>query len=246
MPPPRRKTILIVEDEPTSLEAMAGYFELESYRVVRARDNDEMQAALKRHQVDLIVLDLRLPGKDGITILREFRSHSDLPVIVVTARSEDVDRIVALEVGADDCLTKPFNLRELLVRTRNLLRRSIGLRIDESATAGPRLTFEGWTLDSDARSLTDPKGAEVRLTQAEFDLLRMLARRAGKVLSRDQLLAGLSARVWKPADRTIDVLVRRLRTKIEPDQRNPRLIVTVHGLGYVFRARTETAAMALP
>ena len=244
MPTQRRRTILIVEDEPTSLEAMAGYFEVESYRVVRALDSDEMQRALDRHVVDLIVLDLRLPGKDGLTILRELRSQSDMPVIVVSARSEAIDRIVALEVGADDYLTKPVNLRELLVRTRNLLRRCSGWQVTDTGRTGPRLTFEGWLLDSTARQLTDPGGREVRLTQAEFDLLQTLARRAGTVLSRDQLLAGLGARVWKPADRTIDVLIRRLRSKIEPDPRCPRMIVTVHGIGYAFRAPTETDAIA--
>ncbi len=247
MPTQRRRTILIVEDEPTSLEAMAGYFELESYRVVRATDSDEVQRTLDRHVVDLIVLDLRLPGKDGLTILRELRSDSDLPVIVVSARSEAIDRIVALEIGADDYLTKPVNLRELLVRARNLLRRSDRGQGGDSAASGSRLAFEGWVLDSAARTLTDPHDREVHLTRAEFDLLRSLARRAGNVLSRDQLLAGLGSRVWKPADRTIDVLIRRLRGKIEADRHNPQMIVTVHGIGYVFRARTESAvAMAVP
>jgi len=244
MPPPRRKTILIVEDEPTTLEVMAGYFEMESYRVARATDSDEMQRVLEREVVDLIVLDLRLPGKDGLSVLRSFRSHSDLPVIVVSARFEDVDRIVALEVGADDYLAKPVNLRELLVRTRNLLRRCSGWGWGGGGPTGARLVFEGWRLDSAARLLTDPNGQEVHLTQAEFDLLQVLARRAGSVLSRDQLLAGLGTRVWKPADRTIDVLVRRLRSKIEADPSDPRMIVTVHGIGYVFRARTESDAGA--
>lgn len=237
-----RKTILIVEDEPTSLQAMASYFEVENYRVISAIDSQDMQQALDRHLVDLIVLDLRLPGKDGLTVLRELRSHSDIPVIVVSSRTEAIDHIVALEIGADDYLDKPVNLRELLVRTHNILRRS-SIRTQPSlGDVKARLTFGDWILDADARSLTDIEGKDVHLTRAEFDLLYLLARRTETVLSRDQLLEGLSSRVWNPDDRTIDVLVRRLRNKIELSPRSPRIILTVRGIGYVLRNQPKREA----
>lgn len=229
------KTILIIEDDPTSLEAMAGYFEVEGYRVIRAADSEEMDRALARHRIDLMVLDLRLPGKDGLTLLRELRSHSELPVIVVSARTEDIDHIVALEIGADDYLDKPVNLRELLVRARNILKRCGDRRQAGTKRARPsRVNFAGWTLDTGARRLTAADGTDVRLTRGEFELLACFTERAGQVLERDQLLDRLSSREWNPYDRSVDVLVGRLRAKIEDNPKDPRLIVTVHGVGYVF------------
>jgi DNA-binding response OmpR family regulator len=233
------KTILIVEDDPTSLETMGGYFEVEGYRVVRASDSTEMERALARHRVDLIVLDLRLPGKDGLTLLRELRSASDLPVIVVSARTDDIDHIVALEIGADDYLDKPVNLRELLVRTSNILRRYGAQSRPGAKPAQPtRVEFAGWTLDNSGRRLFAADGTDVHLTRGEFELLSYFTERAGQVLERDQLLDRLSSREWNPYDRSVDVLVGRLRAKIEEDPKDPRLIVTVHGIGYVFLGTT--------
>lgn len=237
------KTILIVEDDPTSLEAMGAYFEVEGYRVVRAGDSEELDRALERHQVDLMVLDLRLPGKDGLTLLRELRSHSDLPVIVVSARTDEIDHIVALEIGADDYLDKPVNLRELLVRARNILRRCGAQPRPGEAPARPaRVEFAGWTLDTGARRLIAADGTDVHLTRGEFELLSHLTERAGQVLERDQLLDRLSSREWNPYDRSVDVLIGRLRAKIEEDSKDPRLIVTVHGVGYVFLGATSAGA----
>lgn len=234
------KTILIVEDDPTSLEAMAGYFEVEGYRVVRACDSEELDRALSRHQVDLIVLDLRLPGKDGLTLLRELRGHSELPVIVVSARTDEIDHIVALEIGADDYLDKPVNLRELLVRTRNILRRCTAQPRPGAPTDGPvRVRFAGWVLDTGARRLWAADGTDVHLTRGEFEILSCLTERAGRVLERDQLLDRLSSREWNPYDRSVDVLIGRLRAKIEENPKDPRLIVTVHGVGYVFLGATS-------
>ena len=242
-----RRTILIVEDEATSLEAMAAYFEIENYRVLRAGDGDDMARALARHAVDIVVLDLRLPGKDGLTLLRELRSHSDVPVIVVSARSDEIDHIVALEIGADDYLDKPVNLRELLVRAHNILRRCAGQRGPEPEGGAARMVFDGWVLDAAARSLTNRAGTDVHLTRAEFDLLHHLVRRAGTVLSREQLIEGLGARSWSLNDRTIDVLIRRLRSKIEVIPGRPRLIQTVRGIGYVFRpGLSQDASPASP
>ena len=228
------KTILIVEDDPTSLEAMAGYFEVEGYRVIRAGDSDEMDRALVRHDVELMVLDLRLPGKDGLTLLRELRSRSEMPVIVVSARTDDIDHIVALEIGADDYLDKPVNLRELLVRARNVLRRCDQRERAAATTHPTRLGFDGWVLDTGARRLFASDGTDVHLTRGEFELLSYFLRRSGQVLERDQLLDCLSSREWTPYDRSVDVLVGRLRGKIEANPKDPRLIVTVHGVGYVF------------
>jgi len=236
---PTPKSVLIVEDDPTSLEATAGYFEVEGYRVIRAADSDEMERELSRRSVDLIILDLRLPGKDGLTLLRDLRSHSDIPVIVVSARTDDIDHIVALEVGADDYLDKPVNLRELLVRARNILRRC-AVRPREAVQDEPReIRFSGWTLDTRRRRLADASGADVHLTRGEFELLAYLVQRAGRVLERDQLLDCLSSREWKPYDRSVDVLIGRLRAKIEADPKDPQLIATVHGVGYMFLAEPE-------
>ena len=239
------KTILIVEDDPTSLEAMAGYFEVEGYRVIRATDSEELDRALTRHQVDLIVLDLRLPGKDGLTLLRELRSESDVPVIVVSARTDQIDHIVALEIGADDYLDKPVNLRELLVRTRNILRRCATQPRPGAAQPRPtQIEFAGWTLDINARRLLAADGTAVHLTRGEFELLSHLTERAGQVLARDQLLDRLSSREWNPYDRSVDVLIGRLRAKIEENPKDPRLIVTVHGVGYVFLGATQAEVPA--
>lgn len=229
----RPNQILIVEDDPTSLEAMSGYFEVEGYRVVRAQDAGEMEQELKRHVIDLVVLDIRLPGKDGLTLLRELRAHSDVPVIVVSARTDDVDHIVALEIGADDYLDKPVNLRELLVRTKNILRR-VAAPVSPSLGEDAVLTFNGWTLDPGARTLTGTGGENVRLTRGEFEILNFMAQRPKRVLQRDQLLDCLAGREWQPYDRSVDVLIGRLRNKIERDPKNPSIIVTVHGVGYVF------------
>lgn len=231
------KQILVVEDDPTSLEAVSGYYEVEGYRVVRARDADEMERELRRHVIDLVVLDIRLPGKDGLTLLRELRTHSDVPVIVTSARTEDVDHIVALEIGADDYLDKPINLRELLVRTKNILRR-VAMPATPPQQTDEVQEFSGWVIDRAARTLTKTSGEDVHLTRGEFDLLSFMAQRPGRVLQRHQLLDCLAGREWQPFDRTIDVLIGRLRNKIEPDPKSPTIIVTVHGVGYVFMEKS--------
>ena len=227
------KQILIVEDDPTSLEAMANYYEVEGYRVIRAQDSDEMERELARHVIDLVVLDIRLPGKDGLTLLRELRAKSDVPVIIASARAEDVDRIVALEIGADDYLHKPVNLRELLVRTKNILHR-VAMPAMPDTDQNDVQSFNGMTLDRGARTLTAANGDDIHLTRGEFELLSFLAQRPKRVLQRDQLLDCLSGRDWQPFDRTVDVIIGRLRGKIETDPKSPAILVTVHGIGYVF------------
>lgn len=224
--------ILVVEDELTSRLTLAGYFEKEGYRISTAENGQQMRAAFEKGDVDLIMLDIRLPDEDGLTLLRDVRRASDIGVIMVTSKSDDVDRIVALEMGADDYVIKPFNPRELLARTKNLLR-----RLNAAKPAKPesrQLQFEGWTLDLDQRSLTNLDEQDVRLTRGEFELLAALVSNKGRVLTRDSLLDHLNHRDWDPTDRTVDVLVGRVRKKIEPDPKDPVFIITVHGIGYLF------------
>lgn len=236
------KRVLIVEDDPTSLELMASYFEVEGFRVFRASNGDEMDIALRKANVDLLCLDIRLPGRDGLSLLRELRRSSDLPVIVISSKTEHVDRIVALEIGADDYLDKPYNPRELLARANNILR-----RVRRSSQAVPESSedthsFDGWTLTPAARRLSAPNGNDVHLTRGEFELLLALLRHRGRVMQRDALLDALSGRERDPFDRTVDVLVGRLRKKIERDPKDPELIITVHGVGYVFLEGSNSRA----
>ncbi len=236
------KRVLIVEDDPTSLELMASYFEVEGFRVTRASDGNEMDIALRKVDVDLLCLDLRLPGRDGLSLLRELRRTSDLPVIVISSKTEDIDRIVALEIGADDYLDKPYNPRELLARANNILRRVGRSEQKEPVVATAAYQFRGWTLDPASRRLTSPDGTDVHLTRGEFELLLALVRHRGRVMQRDTLLDALSGRGRDPFDRTVDVLVGRLRKKIERDPKDPELIITVHGIGYVFLEPRNTPA----
>lgn len=224
--------ILVVEDDATSRVTLSGYFEKEGYRVTEAVDGEQMRAAFSKGDVDLIMLDIRLPGEDGLTLLRELRQHSTVGVIMVTGKSDDIDRIVALEMGADDYVTKPFNPRELLVRAKNLLVRIAAARTVKEDERVKK--FSGWSLNMNTRSLESPAGEDVRLTRGEFELLSALACNPNRVMSRDNLLDYTSNRDWAPNDRTVDVLIGRIRRKIEADPQAPSMIITVHGVGYVF------------
>jgi len=230
-----KQSILVVDDDMTSRVTLSGYFENEGYSVYEAEDGTKMWDVLNATSIDLIMLDIRLPGDDGLTLLREIRKKSDIGIIMVTGKSDDIDRIVALEMGADDYVTKPFNARELLARSKNLIRRvsNCATQTDDSNVKH----FSGWTLYQDQRRLVSPNGEDVRLTRGEFELLNAFASKAGRVLTRDNLLDFISHREWDPTDRTIDVLIGRIRRKIEPDPQNPIIILTVHGVGYVFSPR---------
>ncbi|WP_108818325.1 response regulator [Pseudovibrio sp. Alg231-02] len=225
--------ILVVDDDLTSRVALSGYFETEGYRVSEAEDGAQMRSVFAGGDVDLIMLDIRLPDDDGLTLLKDVRKKSDVGIIMVTGRTDDVDRIVALEMEADDYVIKPFNPRELLARSKNLLRRvragRVPVAVDERV-----LSFSGWVLDLDKRGLQSPEGEDVRLTRGEFELLSALVENKGRVLTRDNLLDHLNHREWDPSDRTVDVLIGRLRRKIETNPKDPTLIMTVHGVGYVF------------
>lgn len=227
--------VLIVEDDEVSRAKLSGYLEAAGYRVSEAADGRGMWTVMADDRVDLLLLDINLPGEDGLDLTRQVRSQSDVGIILVTGRTDDVDRIVGLEIGADDYLTKPFNPRELLARGKNLLRRTAGAPREGS----PVKRFDDWRFDTRTRRLTSPEGEKIPLTRAEFELLSAFVERAGMVLSRDRLLNCVTHRAWEPHDRTIDVLVRRLRQKIEDDPKSPELIVTAHGEGYVFAAEVD-------
>ncbi|MGQ9371935.1 response regulator [Azospirillum sp. ST 5-10] len=223
-------TIAIVDDDAVTRDTLGAYFGQEGFTVLPARDADGLSAILARHGVDLVLLDIRLPGKDGLTITRELRATSDVGIILITGRTDRVDRIIGLELGADDYITKPFEPREILARSRSLLRRMAQAAPLPAANVH---RFDGWELRLDTRRLTAPDGTEVRLTTAEFDLLAAFVVNAGRVLSRDALL-DLTRHRADPFDRSVDRLVLRLRRILEPDPAKPRHIVTVHGSGYVF------------
>ncbi|ACL56373.1 response regulator [Methylobacterium nodulans] len=232
--------ILLVEDDREISQLVARYLRGNELRVSVAGDSREMDRLLADSRVDLIVLDLMLPGEDGLSICRRLRAQSTMPILMLTAKSEEIDRIVGLELGADDYLAKPFNPRELLARIRAVLRRgSGGSARDEDGVR--RLGFAGFVLDAGLRQLLNPDGAQVALTAAEFDLLHAMCLRPGRVLSRDQLLDLTQGRAPGPFERSIDVLVSRIRQKIERDSRNPEMIKTIRSGGYVFTPEVSRA-----
>ena len=229
----REAHILVVDDD-SQVRTLLGQFLRENgYRVTGARDGREMGETLAGAVIDLIILDLMLPGTSGIDLCRELRKASSVPVIMLTAKGEDTDRIVGLEVGADDYLPKPFNPRELLARIRAVLRRAAaGPR--EAAAGGRMITFAGWTLDTLRREVTSPAGVVVDLSGGEYDVLIALVEHPNRILSREQLLELARNRASNPFDRSIDVQISRIRRKFESDGSAPPLIKTVRGAGYIF------------
>ena len=228
--------ILIVDDHREIRDALVKYLEKNGLRTTTAADAVAMDAAMKVGQFDLVVLDVMMPGEDGLSVCRRLRASHDIPILMLTALGDDTDRIVGLEVGADDYLPKPFNPRELLARIKAILRRSERAEISGGSLAGRCLAFDRFVLDTDRRSLTDEDGAEVALTTAEFRLLTVFLERPRFVLSRDQLLDLTSGRTAQVFDRTIDNQISRLRRKIEADPAKPALITTVRGGGYSLAA----------
>jgi two-component system OmpR family response regulator len=226
--------ILVVDDAPDIRKLVSLTLGDNGFEVETANDGEEMSKALKGRAFDLVVLDLVLPGEDGLSLCRKLRAESRIPIVMLTGRGDDTDRIVGLEMGADDYLVKPFNPRELLARVRAVLRRTNEQASVEQDGGDGVLGFEGWMLDQVRRKLQSPEGEDVELTAAEFDLLAVFAKRAKRVLSRDQLLDLTKGRNASPFDRTVDVQLSRLRRKLEKDPRNPSLIKTVRGVGYIF------------
>ncbi|PSC05387.1 DNA-binding response regulator [Alsobacter soli] len=236
----RQTHILAVDDDPGVLLMLSRYFTDEGYRVSTAESGDELRDRMRREEPDIVLMDLMLPGEDGLQLARDIRAHSDVGIIMITGRSDVVDRIVGLEIGADDYIAKPFNLRELHARIKTVLRR---LRPNHDAPepkqAENLICFEGWRLSAERRELRDPAGREVPLTTGEFDLLLALAQRPGRVIDRDTLMDLTRGRGREAFDRTIDAQVARLRKKIETAPHKPTLIKSVRGVGYVFTGQVS-------
>jgi len=231
--------ILVVDDQQEICDLVREYLTDEGFRVSTANNGAGMREVMARGPVDLVILDLVLPGEDGLQLARELRGQSEIGIVMLTGRGETVDRIIGLEMGADDYLSKPFHMRELLARVRSVLRRASARAGETGARQRVRARFAEWTLDLASRELLSPAGSDVRLTTGEFELLSAFVNRANQVLSREQLLDLSRHREAGPFDRTIDVQVGRLRRKLEDDPKNPALIKTVRGGGYMFTPPVE-------
>jgi DNA-binding response OmpR family regulator len=231
-------TILIVDDEPEVRALLRTGLEAEGYLVVEAGNGTEAEHELATRAISLLTLDLKLGGEDGLKLARDLRAKRNTPIVMITGKSDAIDRVVGLELGADDYIAKPFLMREVVARVRAVLRRyqafDQGAVSEPVAPEGARYAFEGWTLDTTRREVRIPDGSACDLTTAEFNLLLILIQRPGRVLSRDELMDLLKGHDWTPMDRSIDGLVARLRRKIEPESERPQLVKTVRGVGYVF------------
>ncbi len=237
---PASGSILVVDDDPEVRDMIVEYLSTHGFEVAQADSGEQMRAALARRVPDVVLLDLNLPGEDGLTLARYLREHHDVGIIMVTAAGEVVDRIVGLEVGADDYVAKPFDPRELRARLRSVLRRvqarsaQAGTGAAAAASASKRLPLGRCLLDLDTHQLFTGAGEEIPITSMEFDLLRAFAEHPNQVLSRDRLLTLTRNREWEPFDRSIDIRIARLRKKIEEDPDKPQVIRTVRGAGYMF------------
>lgn len=232
-------TVLVVDDDPGVREMLGDYLGDNGYRVLQAENGPTARAILEDQAPHVVILDVGLPGEDGLSLARFIRETYDIGILMVSGAGETVDRIVGLEVGADDYVGKPFDLRELRARLKSVLRRyqrdtSAPPAADEPATAGRRVRFGAALLDLDSHQLFDRHGGEIAITGAEFDLLRIFAERPNRPLSRDQLMTLTRNRDWDPFDRSIDIRIARLRKKVEADPDNPKSIKTMRGVGYMF------------
>jgi two-component system, OmpR family, response regulator len=235
-------SILVVDDDNDIRMLLASFLEAHGFVVAKARDGTEMRACLEKGSFDLCILDLMLPGQDGLELCRQLRQRSYMPVIMLTARTEEMDRIVGLEIGADDYVTKPFNPRELLARVRAVLRRTSDIMPAAGGAPSVRAyRFEGWTLSLERRELTNPTGVMVDLSTGEFDLLQAFLEAPNRVLTREHLLDAARSQPDAVFDRAIDVQVSRLRKKIEPRESSSPLIRTVRGTGYMFVPKVTRA-----
>ncbi len=233
--------ILIVEDEAVTRNTLKGIFEGEGYIVLEAQDGTEMHQILNDNAVNLVVMDINLPGKNGLLLARELREYANLPLIFLTGRDNEVDKILGLEIGADDYLTKPFNPRELTIRARNLLHRAM-LQHEKENTSHERdsYRFNGWTLDLNSHNLITPEGEEFKLPRSEFRAMVHFCENPGKLQTREELLKRMTGRELKPQDRTVDVTIRRIRKHFEDHPNTPEIIATVHGEGYRFCGELES------
>lgn len=234
--------ILVVDDDPKIRLLLRRCFEGEGYRVSEAGSGSEVDAIVSAEDIDLVTLDLSLPDMDGLTIARAIRTRSSVPIIMVTGKGDMIDRVVGLELGADDYIAKPFHLREVLARVRAVLRRASERAHGTADYCDGIYSFDRWVVDLPKRELRLKSGAPCTLTTAEFGLLAALVRHPNRVLSRDQLMDLLKGQDWSPVDRSIDNLVARLRKKIEVEPQQPVLLKTVRGVGYTLTTNVRAGA----
>lgn len=236
--PASAANILVVDDDPRIRQMLMRYFEGEGYVVTTASDGQEMRAQLKRQEIDIILLDLSLPGgQDGLDLAREIRMQSDIPIMMLTGRDDVIDRILGIEIGADDYIAKPFHLREVHARLKSILRRRQPAQPKQEESEEKVVRFEGWTLNLSRRQLLSGEDGEVELTTGEFEMLAAFVQHAGRVLTRDFLMDATRGRQLDAFDRTIDAQIVRLRRKIEADAKHPQLIKAVRGVGYIFTGK---------
>jgi len=233
--------ILVVDDHPEIRDGLSRYLDTHGFRTSPADSALAARRIIKDHAIDLVVLDIMMPGEDGLSLCRHLRETTRTPVILLTAMTEETDRIVGLEVGADDYVSKPFNPRELLARIKAVLRRTNSLPPERDPLTGDRMMFESWTLVVKRRELVGEDGVSIPLSTVEFNLLSAFLNHPGRVLGREQLLDLTQARNAEVFDRTIDNQVSRLRKKIERDPKNPGIIQTVWGGGYLFAAEVHSS-----
>lgn len=233
--------ILIVEDEAITRNMLKNIFEAEGYQVFEATDGSQMHEVLEQQTINLVIMDINLPGKNGLMLARELRETTEVALMFLTGRDNEIDKILGLEIGADDYITKPFNPRELTIRARNLLNRT--MVEEKEAISTPQnieqYHFNGWTLDINSRSLITPEGEENKLPRSEFRALLHFCENPGKIQTREDLLLKMTGRKLKPHDRTVDVTIRRIRKHFEDHPNTPEIIVTIHGEGYRFCGELE-------
>jgi two-component system OmpR family response regulator len=232
-------SILIVDDDPRVSRVLKRILTTAGYSVNTAENGSEMRELMNAKKTDLVILDLQLPGEHGLELTRQLQQKSNVGIIIVSGTGDDVDKVVGLEGGADDYLSKPVNDRELLARVRSVLRRILEQSKKSAVEESDIIHFSGWVLDTTSHELKSASGEETILTSHEFELLKALALSLNRVMSRDQLMDSVAGRGWVPNDRSIDVLVGKLRKKIEEDPNRPSLIKTIRGAGYKFTARIQ-------
>ncbi|HDR1335246.1 TPA: two-component system response regulator ArcA [Pasteurella multocida] len=231
--------ILIVEDEAITRNTLKSIFEAEGYEVFEAADGAQMHRILSNKVINLVIMDINLPGKNGLMLARELRETTNTALMFLTGRDNEVDKILGLEIGADDYITKPFNPRELTIRARNLLQRTMQESSKDSHHPIEQYRFNGWTLDLNSRTLINPEGEEYKLPRSEFRAMLHFCENPGKIQTREELLKKMTGRELKPQDRTVDVTIRRIRKHFEDHPETPEIIATIHGEGYRFCGELE-------
>ncbi len=230
--------VLIVEDEDVTRFSLRNLFEAEGYQVFEAVDGETMSLMLMQHSINLVIMDINLPGKNGLSLGRELANNKNLGLIFLTGRDSDIDKILGLEIGADDYLTKPFNPRELTIRARNILSR-IGQTPSEDDNKATIIKFNQWTLDSNSREMISPNKKVLAIPRGEYRALRLLIKNSGQIVTRQELIKEMTGRDLRSNDRTVDVTIRRLRKHFESSPETPELINTIHGEGYRFVGTVE-------